>query len=191
MEASLSSPKPACSSTQDKPFRFLDLPAELRYMVYEEIETSTCHYRLKDPSFKPKCEHQTTPVSYMTLVVRSLPVALLATCRLIHKEAVPFLAPKLETLRDEPSHFIIDSTSFHSFVNPYRSIGTILKKHEHDEIEGNWYSAGAGKDPENWIPRWFDIGRPCNPRYHVFIHGSEEHAAIVAFYRKCLAVRAH
>ncbi|KAI4679038.1 uncharacterized protein J4E88_006330 [Alternaria novae-zelandiae] len=189
MDTLLSSSQPACSLTQDKPFRFLDLPAELRFMVYEEIETSTCHYRLRDPTFKPESEEQTTQASYMTLAVKSLPVALLATCRLIHEEAAPFLAPKLETLRDEPSHFIIDSTSLHSFVNNYRSIGTILKIHEYDEITEDWYSLCASKDPETWIPRHFDIGCTYDPQFHIFLRGSKEHATIVEFYRKCLEVR--
>jgi len=189
MDTLLSSSKPACASTKDKPFRFLDLPAELRYMVYEEIEISSCHYRLNDPTFKPEPEEQTTQASYMTLVVKSLPVALLATCRLIHNEATPFLAPKLKTLRDEPSHFIIDSTSFHSFVNNYRGIGTVLEKYEYDEIEETWFGPDAGKDPDTWIPRHFDIGCPCDSRFHVFSRGSKEHATIVEFYRKCLEAR--
>lgn len=189
MDTLLSSPKAACSSMHEKPFRFLDLPAELRYMVYEEIEISSCHYRLKDPTFKPEPEEQTTQASYMTLVVKSLPVALLGTCRLIHEEAAPFLAPKLETLRDEPSHFIIDSTSLHSFVNNYRSIGTMLEKHEYDEITEYWYGLGASKDPETWIPRHFDIGCTYDPQFHIFLRGSKEHATIVEFYRKCLEVR--
>ena len=191
MAALLSSSKPACAFTEDKPFRFLDLPAELRYMVYEEIEISSCHYRLKDPTFKPEPEpeEQTTQPSYMTLVVKSLPVALLATCRLIHEEAARFLAPKLETLRDEPSHFIIDSTSLHSFVNNYRSIGTIFEKHDYDEITEDWYGLGASKDPETWIPRHFDIGCTYDPQFHIFLRGSKEHATIVEFYRKCLEVR--
>ncbi|KAH6866555.1 hypothetical protein BKA58DRAFT_388209 [Alternaria rosae] len=189
MGTSLSSPRPPCSSTQNKPFRFLDLPADLRYMVYEEIEISTCHYRLEDPTFYSDSSEEATPSSYMTLVVKSLLLALLATCRLIHHEAAPYLAHKLETLRNEPSHFTIDSTSLYSLVNSYNSIGTMLEKHEYDNSTRKWYGAGAGKDPKTWIPRWIDIRGRFPRRTHVFMHGSRKHTAIVAFYRKCLETR--
>lgn len=158
-------------------------------MVYEEIEISTCHYRLKDPTFYSDSSEEATPSSYMILVVKSLLLALLATCRLIHHEAAPYLAHKLETLRNEPSHFIIDSTSLYSLVNSYNSIGTMLEKHEYDNSTRKWYGAGAGKDPKTWIPRWIDIRGRFPRRTHVFIHGSRKHAAIVAFYRKCLETR--
>lgn len=125
----------------------------------------------------------------MTLVVKSLPLALLATCCLIHHEAAPYLTHKLETLRNEPSHFIIDSTSLYSLVISYNSIGTMLEKHEYDNSTRKWYGAGAGKDPETWIPRWIDIRGRFSRRTHIFIRGSKKHAAIVAFYRKCLEIR--
>jgi hypothetical protein len=43
----------------------------------------------------------------VALVTKSLPVALLATCRQIHYEAIPTLAPLLEMLKIEPARFII------------------------------------------------------------------------------------
>ncbi|KAG9196175.1 hypothetical protein G6011_01296 [Alternaria panax] len=116
----------------DKPFRFLDLPAELQYIVYEQIEISTCHCRLKDLAFEYKFEEETTPASYMTLIVKTLPVELLATCHLIYEEAAPVLASKLETLRDEPSQFIIDSAGLRNFVYRRHSIGTMLQKQYFD-----------------------------------------------------------
>jgi len=43
----------------------------------------------------------------VALVTKSLPVALLATCRQIHHEAIPTLAPLLDVLKIEPARFII------------------------------------------------------------------------------------
>ena len=83
-------------------------------MVYEQIEISARHYRLKDSALRYESDEETLPPSCMTLVIKTLPVALLTTCRLIHTEGAYFLAPKLEMLRDEPTRFIIDLTSFHT-----------------------------------------------------------------------------
>jgi hypothetical protein len=190
MAALISSPCPSPSSTEDKPFRFLDLPIELRCMVYEEIEMSTSHYRLKDPTITDASEEQTTPASYMTLLVKSLPVSILATCQTINKEEAALLAPKLETLRNEPSHFIVDSTSFSTLSGSYLCIGSMIEEHERDQTTAQWFGPGGCMDPEAWNPRWFAIS-DLDQISHVFLRDSNEYAAIVAFYRKCLYARKH
>jgi hypothetical protein len=157
-------------------------------MVYEEIEMSTCHYRLKDPTITDASGEQTTPASYMTLVVKSLPVSILATCQTINKEAAPLLARKLEMLRNEPSHFIVDSTSFFTLSDSFHCIGSMIEEHERDQTTAQWFGPGECMDPEAWTPRWFAIS-DLDPISPCFLRGFKEYAAIVAFYRKCLHAR--
>jgi hypothetical protein len=57
-----------------QPFRFLDLPPELRYIVYEQIDSTTKHHTLES------INAPNNP-STVTLVHISLPVQILATCR--------------------------------------------------------------------------------------------------------------
>ncbi|KAF2128439.1 hypothetical protein P153DRAFT_318255, partial [Dothidotthia symphoricarpi CBS 119687] len=99
-------------NTPAKPFRFLDLPPELRCMVYDCIHiTTTKHVLTKTdaelpPNIWPKSEGRASlPI---TLIRKSIPAAILATCRLINQEATPLLAPRLEELQREPLRFFVD-----------------------------------------------------------------------------------
>lgn len=70
-------------------------------MVYERLPITTRHleiigFELLD--FAP--------------VVRTLPVAILATCRLVNSEAGAILKPKLDYLRSTPPRFVISSGVF-------------------------------------------------------------------------------
>jgi hypothetical protein len=70
-----------------QPFRFLDLPPELRCIVYEQIGIRTKHHTLESTNAPDK-------YSETTLVSKSLPVQILATCRLINDEEGLFSAPQ-------------------------------------------------------------------------------------------------
>jgi hypothetical protein len=88
-------------------FRLLDLPMELRLILYELLPVTSRHCTLKFPpqnSFGLRMREMA-----ITLVIRSLPVALLATCKLIKKEATPILERKLNQLRTGPMRLIVDS----------------------------------------------------------------------------------
>jgi hypothetical protein len=118
-------------ASPESPFRFLDLPRELRYMVYERISFETSRHELKDFEWIPgrwemRDSHpmpewvcDDTMMSdhpSMILVTKSLPVAILASCRLINAEARRFLAPKLALLQDsERFHFNIHVDAIDTF----------------------------------------------------------------------------
>ncbi|KAI4708665.1 hypothetical protein J4E89_006721 [Alternaria sp. Ai002NY15] len=94
------------------PFRFLDLPAELRCMVYEAIDVAT-----RKEKYKPTKEYDIPHVRIkrddgsskgngkLVLYRRVLPVSILATCRLVNQEAGPIIAQKLQQMVKEPVRF--------------------------------------------------------------------------------------
>ncbi|KAF2026071.1 hypothetical protein EK21DRAFT_116179 [Setomelanomma holmii] len=122
-------------------FHFLDLPAELRVMVYKEVTTTTRHHtftdraggaglffdyeRTSDWSFKKSSDSSFAPV------VKYLPVALLSTCRLINIEATPIMKAKLDILRVEPLRFVIDSASLPRHDGLTDTFAYIIHNHVH------------------------------------------------------------
>lgn len=108
-----------CPLTLDPPVRFLDLPTELQIMVYERGVINIKHHVLQNPVNV----NRDTSIS---LLSRTLPVARLATCRLVQAEASPFLHPKIALLRDSDRFsLIIDQLAYLPFVMPSEILCTI------------------------------------------------------------------
>ena len=95
-----------------RPFRFLDLPAELRCMVYKAIDVAT-----RKETYNPtkKCEPPRVRMKRdddfsngngkLVLYRCVLPMSILATCRLVNQEASPIIAHKLQKMVKEPVRF--------------------------------------------------------------------------------------
>lgn len=69
-------------ATTAQPFRFLDLPKDLRFMVYEHLPITT---------IKTLKLATTSGTRHVILTSTKYPAAFLASCRLIHEEALPFV----------------------------------------------------------------------------------------------------
>ncbi|KAH8724740.1 hypothetical protein GQ44DRAFT_772784 [Phaeosphaeriaceae sp. PMI808] len=141
------------------PFRFLDLPKELRLMIYERIPITTKHHTM--PNFKdmvrlePRQERPGESTSRITIVTKSFPlVGILSTCRCIHNEAKAFLHDTIRLLKADPLCIIVDmpqkSYMFKYYMckiideirrgrmlSPTSPFIPCLIWPEHDEVQGN------------------------------------------------------
>jgi hypothetical protein len=103
-------------STPDEQFHFLDLPPELRCIVYEQLDIGACRHILKNT--EPWWCYFWKPTDYksdieITMVRSYLPVAILTTCRLVNQEAAPLLVRKLRELQKVPIRSFIGYGAAH------------------------------------------------------------------------------
>jgi hypothetical protein len=87
---------------ETKPFRLLDLPPELRLVIYERLPCTINHREVRVPKsdspLQPRC----------VLAVRSAPAKVLATCKLVHSEAKQIITNIInEFLFDNPPEMTI------------------------------------------------------------------------------------
>ncbi|KAI4935711.1 uncharacterized protein J4E92_003002 [Alternaria infectoria] len=107
-----------------RPFRFLDLPAELRCMVYEATDIATRKEKYKPTTrYKPpnvyikQDDGSSQGNGKLVMYRRALPMSILVTCRLVNKEAAPIIAQKLKTMVREPVRFRMDWTAANRIQN--------------------------------------------------------------------------
>ncbi|KAF2824054.1 hypothetical protein CC86DRAFT_421839 [Ophiobolus disseminans] len=118
--------------SREPAFRFLDLPIELRLMVYETIPIVTHHLTVPEPPGGG----EKYPYGRITLVTKSYSTTILATCQLIHEEAKVVFQPRLGRLRRDPVRFIIASNGARSFYimkdvvrNVHHKVRDIVENH--------------------------------------------------------------
>ena len=99
-------------STQDitKPFRFMDLPAELRLMIYKRLPRQIKHTEFRyvgslyDSTFDL---YDTTVDSTVILVTRHLPVAILMASRQVYNEAYAIVTSLIQKFVTESQPRVI------------------------------------------------------------------------------------
>jgi hypothetical protein len=142
-----------------QPFRFMDLPTELRLKVYERLPRTVKHTHI--PTAKTKTAAATMATSATTtttttttanqspsgliLVTQYVPISILATCREVHKEASKIIKRLIQTfiLEHEPRILEVDapaesiykmlaavSREWHIFTAPNVCCGPLPSKHK-------------------------------------------------------------
>lgn len=109
-------------------FRFLDLPKELRFMVYENLAISTKHLRLLPRengfSVEPQRVEAFEIEPAITITLHTLPVQIFSTCRLVYSEALPFLTRKLDRIREIIPWITVDADCL--YTNAFDNTQTLL-----------------------------------------------------------------
>jgi len=107
-------------------FRFLDLPIELRLMVYEHLTLITYRHTCNRMPFNTADDDPTngrfTSDDFgtgpsVTLLRKSYPIAIIQTCHAIRKEAKSIVAKALRQLEQEPLRIITNLSAFVEDLN--------------------------------------------------------------------------
>jgi hypothetical protein len=125
-----------------QPFRFMDLPIELRLLVYEYLPRTVKHTHIPTATATTAIACQVPPE--IILITRHVPTSILATSREVHKEASNIIKGLVRTfiLEHEPRIFEIDASSesicnimaavsreWHILTAPYVGSGALPRIH--------------------------------------------------------------
>jgi hypothetical protein len=114
-----------------QPFRFADLPKELRLIIYGSLPIETAHHAIESQwdsyeslsgmsrqfreYVEPTCYDAEAPKPMLTLLHTRFPsLAILRTCRWVTSEADAVLRPKLRAMRMSPVRIVVNSWALRS-----------------------------------------------------------------------------
>jgi hypothetical protein len=116
-----------------QPFRLLDLPAELRLIVYESIEPMTSQRVLTrvdvnlPTSQWPNAPH--SPQSAIFFARSCLPVALLATCKQFKCKAEKIIQNKMSELVQQPVRYLADYSGANALAHAEGPLHSCVDRH--------------------------------------------------------------
>jgi len=119
-----------------RPFRFLDLPAEMRLIVYEYLPLKTVRHKFDQEYHQSVSNRDENKIPSFTLINFLVPSEILATCRLIYREAGPIINRKIKRSACQSP----DGTVLRLEANCYGLLELAKKKSVLDAIS-NWYEA--------------------------------------------------
>lgn len=108
----LRSSKTTGTTAHQECFRVLNLPVELRCMVYENIDFSTTHHDLNRVDAHMAERSWPVPLlsvandSKIILVRPYVSIDILATCHIIQQEAAPILRRKMRSCKQQPLRYL-------------------------------------------------------------------------------------
>jgi hypothetical protein len=140
----------ALATVDQQPFRFLDLPKDIRFCIYENIDFFTRHVLDRTQSHVEDCYWQRPPKdqvcdSRVTFIRphTGFAINLLATCHLICQETRQILKPKYEHCLSQHLRYIVDYSAALAFIRPPSPLRTCLALsnellvQDHNEAVGN------------------------------------------------------
>ncbi|KAF2026052.1 hypothetical protein EK21DRAFT_116159 [Setomelanomma holmii] len=159
-------------------FRLLDLPKELRLMIYERIPSSIRHHILSGATFGDD-----VTASKLVLVTQTIPgINILCASRLVYEEARPYLEDRREALNSDFVRLIIDSPIIGVSINAVgssimrlaferlRTPEVYAMKH-YDRIKLDFYN-------------WSTAGNQSPHTLRIFLRATPEYNAINTFIEK-------
>jgi hypothetical protein len=158
---------------KELPFRFLNLPIKLRYIVYDQIDdevhrhelNSLPHIQLSRPLRRD---------SSLTLVSKTLPFALLSTSRQINFEAKPFFASKLAILQEsERFHYVMETDFIRLFYGLLESTSHLSRIIIED------YNARDIAHPLRTLPKAYQVHKVS------IAQGTQTYVDIQSFTKRC------
>lgn len=138
-------------------FRFLNLPLELRCMIYEQLEMTTKHFPLDSTDAADQS-------STITLVCEKLPVHILATSKLVNTEAMKSFWPRMQQLKAQPMRFFIKAKPMDPLIVLSRSLSRCFR---YGFQPG--YSPASNEAAEAFIYRYVETRRLASSCRHVEI----------------------